>query len=698
MSFFSTIVFAALPFCLLAILWAFWRSGAASGPAALHSAAERWVRGGAIAAERRIRRRLPRGVLLGVGALLVVGALARPQWGSEPEVTFDQAREVVLALDLSQSMLADDIAPNRLERSKLLIESLLGELQGERVGLVVFSGTAFLQVPLSSDYEVMREILPELTPSYLPQGGTDFTALLRTAVRSFHDAEGEGERFLIVLSDGEAHEDSWRTLLPTLREKGIRVVSLGVGTPEGALVPDGTGGFVKAGDGSVVLSRLAPGTLEALAQETGGVYSDASAWVDIAQIVDATVEQGVAGDFVEETQIRLQDRFQWLLGPGILFLLLAFWRELPVNPVARSIRHVGRGKSPRTGVAAAVSLGVLLSGSLGAKAQAPPPEAPSEASLLEATVSQMVAQSQLVASDYEQLARASVAHLQTPSPKTDTERFGVVDDGLSAVDQGEGLDPEAADWGDLRKQLAALREAPAEPSSDSQSQEQSGSPEPSDSKPEEGGESQGESGESESQSGSEAQAGESDAQSSESEQSGESSPGESGSEDDSKGEQDGDASSEGEDSQGSDNSTPGQDAGSQAESETDAGEAGESDQASSEQTDSGRSQGEVPRSDDEDLSQSGVGFGEMSDDDTLQDDPDATEPDAQQASEPQPESRLVGGGTGDSENAALRQAFGGAVGRMESVRKQDAPAVLFQRMQRAEEPSSVPRNQNKKDW
>jgi Ca-activated chloride channel family protein len=683
MSFFSTIVFAALPFCLLAILWAFWRSGAASGPLALHSAAERWVRGGTIAAERRIRRRLPQGLLLGVGALLVVGALARPQWGSEPEVTFDQAREVVLALDLSQSMLADDIAPNRLERSKLLIESLLGELQGERVGLVLFSGTAFLQVPLSSDYEVMREILPELTPSYLPQGGTDFTALLRTAVRSFHDADGEGERFLIVLSDGEAHEESWRTLLPTLREKGIRVVSLGVGTPEGALVPDGAGGFVKAGDGSVVLSRLAPGTLEALAQETGGVYSDASAWVDIAQIVDATVEQGVAGDFVEETQLRLQDRFQWLLGPGILFLLLAFWRELPVNPVARPIRHVGRGKSPQAGVAAAISLGILLSGSLGAKAQPPPPEALPEASLLEATVSQMVAQSQLGASDYEQLARASVAHLETPSPKADIERIGVADDALSGVDQGEALDPEAADWGELRKQLAALRESPSEPSSDSQ--------------PEEGEESQGESGESESQSGSEAQEGESDAQSSESEQSGESSPSESGNQDDSKGEQDGDASSEGKDSQGSEDSAPGQEAGSQAESETEDGEAGESDQASSEQTDPGHSQGEVPRSDDEDLSQSGVGFGEMSDDDTLQD-PDATEPDAQQGSEPQPESRLVGGGTGDSENAALRQAFGGAVGRMESVRKQDAPAVLFQRMQRAEEPSSVPRNQNKKDW
>ncbi|MFP8874054.1 MAG: VWA domain-containing protein, partial [Myxococcota bacterium] len=140
MIFAAATAFAALPFCLVLIGWSFWRRRAARKAAALQSAAQRWVGGTGMTRHAGRRGWVPRGAFLLGGTILVVAALARPQWGSEPEVTFDQAREVVLALDLSQSMLADDVAPSRLDRSKLLIESLLGELKGERVGLIVFSG------------------------------------------------------------------------------------------------------------------------------------------------------------------------------------------------------------------------------------------------------------------------------------------------------------------------------------------------------------------------------------------------------------------------------------------------------------------------------------------------------------------------------------------------------------------------------
>ncbi|MCX6956319.1 MAG: VWA domain-containing protein [Verrucomicrobia bacterium] len=137
------------------------------------------------------------------GLALAIVALARPQYGKLEEPVFDQSREILVAIDLSRSMLAPDVKPSRLERAKLLIQSLLEKLEGERVGLVVFSGTSFLQSPLSADYEILREFLPALGPEFLPEGGTNYGALLDASLQAF-SATNSADRFLIILSDGEA--------------------------------------------------------------------------------------------------------------------------------------------------------------------------------------------------------------------------------------------------------------------------------------------------------------------------------------------------------------------------------------------------------------------------------------------------------------------------------------------------------------
>src|SRR5262249_7860394 len=131
-----------------------------------------------------VRRRW-RGLILVVRAVAPLCALSRPQWGEIPAHTYARSPEAALARDLSRSMLADDVSPTPLPRAKLLIDALLDQLKGERVGLVVFSGTAFVQSPLSADYEVLRDFLAELDPSFLPEGGTDYAAMLRTAVQAF---------------------------------------------------------------------------------------------------------------------------------------------------------------------------------------------------------------------------------------------------------------------------------------------------------------------------------------------------------------------------------------------------------------------------------------------------------------------------------------------------------------------------------
>ena len=276
-------------------------------------------------------------ILLCAGIALGIVALARPQWGRLDEPVFDQSRDIIIALDLSRSMLTPDVKPSRLERSKLLIQALLDRLKGERVGLIVFSGTAFLQSPISSDYEILREFLPALGPDFLPEGGTNYAQLIDTSLEAFAGGSA-ADRYLIILSDGEATDDNWKDRVPDLAKRGIRVIGLGVGTAGGGMIPDGAGSFMKDENGAVVLSKLEGGTLRELASATHGVYRDASEWVDLASVLSSTVDEGRKGRFVEQNSVRYVERYQWALAQALACLIASFCLEFPVRPKSRQIR------------------------------------------------------------------------------------------------------------------------------------------------------------------------------------------------------------------------------------------------------------------------------------------------------------------------------------------------------------------------
>jgi len=404
------------------------------------------------------------------GLTLAIAALARPQYGRIDEPVFDQSREIILAVDLSRSMLAPDVKPSRLERAKLLIQSLLERLAGERIGLVVFSGTAFLQSPLSADYEILREFLPNLGPDYLPEGGTNYTALVQTALSAFKQS-GSADRFLIILSDGEATDDTWKSTAEELKKKNIRVIALGIGTAAGAMIPDGPNGFVKDDRGAVVLSKLEPYTLRELADMTGGVYRDASTWVDLASLIQSTVEAGQKGEFLEKNSIRLVERYQWPLAAALLCLILSFWREFPVRPKPRPIRNQSR--LPITPAAAAL-LFIALTLSLApaalhaAAAKVPargvaetnaPTSTPASAALTQ-TVTRLAAAPTHSGQDWAELARETVAWGQRLQSDQQPVAPGPLQDALAAVDTGAALEPKTADWPKLRDQLNALLKKP----------------------------------------------------------------------------------------------------------------------------------------------------------------------------------------------------------------------------------------------
>ncbi len=419
-------------------------------------------------------------IWLWFGLALCIIALARPQWGVIEEKVFDQSREVLVAVDLSRSMMAQDVKPSRLDRSKLLITSLLDGLKGERVGLVLFAGTAFLQSPLSADYEILREFLPALKPDFLPEGGSNYKAMLETSMQAF--GTSTADRYLIILSDGESTEDGWKDLGEQLKTKGIRVISLGVGTTQGSFIPDGSGGFVKDDRGAVVLSRLNSSTLQDLAQTTGGAYTDASAWIDMPALLKKTVEAGKKGEFAEKNTARKIERFQWFLAPGLLLLFISFWAEFPVRPRERALplgrvggqRTENRGR--KTVTASSVAALMLLSSVLSPPSSAAPAEPASTedtlAKPLTTTVARLADKTALAAKDCADLAQTTITYGQRLKSGQQRPPESVVTDALAAIALGEKADAKAADWPRLRQELEQLLEKPPEDKKQDQKQDE----------------------------------------------------------------------------------------------------------------------------------------------------------------------------------------------------------------------------------
>jgi Ca-activated chloride channel family protein len=321
-----------------------------------------------------------------------------------------------------------------------------------------------LQSPLSSDYEILRDFLPGLNPAYLPEGGTNYTALLNTALTSF-GSSSSADRFLIILSDGEATDGNWKPLVPELKAKGIRVIGLGVGTAAGAMIPDGAGAFVKDERGAVVLSKLESTTLQQLATETNGTYANASSWVELSQLVQSTVETGRKGAFVEHSRVRLTERYQWTLAPALLLLFLSFWWDFPVRPRLRDVKLIpptppplppvqpspATTKAVASSVAALLLLFLALPNSPAAEEKETSPAEP--LSKLVASLSQ---RHDLAARDYAEFARTTLAYGQRLQSGQKYVPSGPVNDAISGVDAGEALDAKAADWPTLRRDLEAL--------------------------------------------------------------------------------------------------------------------------------------------------------------------------------------------------------------------------------------------------
>jgi Ca-activated chloride channel family protein len=214
------------------------------------------------------RRRRVKGALLvlAVGALVV--AIAGPMWGFHWQEVRSEGIDLVVAIDTSKSMLASDVVPNRLARAKLAVHDLAGELSGDRVALVAFAGSAFLQCPLTLDRGAFRESIEAVD---VPRGGTNLSAAIEASLAAFEGRQGSHQA-IVLITDGEALEGTAADAVKLATERGVRIFTVGIGTAEGELIPVERGGYLKDRKGQVVKSRLDEEGLQKIAIDTGGVY------------------------------------------------------------------------------------------------------------------------------------------------------------------------------------------------------------------------------------------------------------------------------------------------------------------------------------------------------------------------------------------------------------------------------------------
>ena len=324
-------------------------------------------------------RRMIRFALQLLGLALAIVSLAQPRWGYTFEDVKRKGLDLLIAVDTSRSMLSNDVQPNRLDRVKLAIQDLIGQLQGDRVGLIAFAGRAFLQAPLTIDYDAVVEALSDLDTKTIPEGGTNISSAITLATQSFGKS-AMGNRALVVFTDGEELSGDAVKTAKEAADAGVRIFTVGVGTPQGSLIPvtgdDGQTSFVKDSSGQVVKSKLDDKRLREIAQTTGGFYLHLENGPRSMQQIQ---NEGLAKMQAAEMDVRLSrrpiERYEWPLGAALIALALSILiperkrarqRSFVAVPGRKAAQGVASGPAGATAIVALLM--VFLSSSLFATA------------------------------------------------------------------------------------------------------------------------------------------------------------------------------------------------------------------------------------------------------------------------------------------------------------------------------------------
>ena len=299
-------------------------------------------------------RQKMRFVLITIAFALLLVALARPQWGFTWEESKQKGLDIVVAIDTSKSMLAEDIAPNRLARAKLAALDLMQQAQSDRLGLVAFAGGAFLQCPLTIDDNAFRQSVEALDVNIIPQGGTAVAEAINTALEAFK--EGDNFKVLVLFTDGEDNDENALEAAQAAAKEGMKIFTIGIGTPEGEIlrIKDAKGrtDYLRDSEGNAVKSRLNEALLQQIAGATeGGFYLPMRG----AKTIDTLYEKGLAplpkSEGQEKLVKRMHERYHWPLGAAIVLLLV----EMLLPERSRRKEKTSNVQRPTSNVPASVA-------------------------------------------------------------------------------------------------------------------------------------------------------------------------------------------------------------------------------------------------------------------------------------------------------------------------------------------------------
>ena len=270
-------------------------------------------------------------MLIIFAVVFLILALSQPRWGYYWKDLEQKGVDIVIALDVSSSMLAQDIKPNRLERAKYKIMDLLNMLEGDRVGLVAFAGTSYLQCPLTLDYSATRIFLNAIDTELIPVPGTAIGHAIRTSVKAFNTQDTRS-RAIILITDGEDHTGDAIQSANWAKEHKTKIFAIGIGNNIGAPIPDpkpGASGFKKDKDGEVILTKLDEPTLKQMALQTGGSYvRSVSGDMDLQKLYRENIKHKVKSKEIKTERKRVwKERFQWMIFAALLCLTAKYVRK-----------------------------------------------------------------------------------------------------------------------------------------------------------------------------------------------------------------------------------------------------------------------------------------------------------------------------------------------------------------------------------
>ncbi|MDR1372533.1 MAG: VWA domain-containing protein [Dysgonamonadaceae bacterium] len=271
-------------------------------------------------------------VCLGLFVLMV----SRPQFGSKLETVHRQGVEVMICLDVSNSMLSNDVEPSRLDKSKQILSKLIDNLQNDKIGLIVFAGDAFIQLPITSDYVSAKMFLSSINTSMVPTQGTAIGAAINLALRSFSPGESS-EKTIILITDGENHEDDAQGSAKTAQEKGIKVHVLGVGSENGSPIPRGND-YMRDSEGNMITTRLNEQMCNEIAATGGGMYARTDNTNNALKALQKELNKMGKSEVENRVYSAYDEKFQipgWLL---VFFLVIEFFVLDRRNRVFSKIR------------------------------------------------------------------------------------------------------------------------------------------------------------------------------------------------------------------------------------------------------------------------------------------------------------------------------------------------------------------------